>query len=57
MKKTHCQYCGRPVQENCYCEKFAQEEGERFIEDYNNSPETQLGWAQQDLIDSYRREQ
>ena len=28
----------------------------RIIEEYENSPETWAGWAQQDVIDMYRRE-
>lgn len=32
------------------------EERERRIEEYENSPETWAGWAQQDVIDMYRRE-
>lgn len=27
------------------------ERHQRFIEDYENSPETQYGWHQQDMID------
>jgi len=35
---------------------FRGEEQERFIEEYENNPMTWEGWAQQDLIDMYRRE-
>ena len=35
---------------------FREEEHERFIEEYENDPMTCEGWAQQDLIDMYRRE-
>lgn len=35
---------------------FRQEEHDRFIEEYENNPMTCEGWAQQDLIDMYRRE-
>ena len=56
MKKTYCPYCGELLTAGCDCEREAAEAHEQFIEDYENSPETQYGWAQQDLIDSYRRE-
>lgn len=32
------------------------EERDAFMEDYYNDPVVQAGWAQQDLIDAYRRE-
>ena len=32
------------------------ERRQRLIEDYENDPYVQAGWAQQDLIDMYRRE-
>lgn len=35
---------------------FRGEEQERFIEEYENNPMVCEGWAQQDLIDMYRRE-
>lgn len=35
---------------------FSDIDHEQFIEDYENRPDVQAGWAQQDLIDSYRRE-
>lgn len=35
---------------------FREEEHERFIEEYENNPMVCEGWAQQDLIDMYRRE-
>jgi hypothetical protein len=57
MKKKFCEYCGTPVEEGCDCLRELAEEREQFIEDYENSPETQYGWAQQDLIDLRRREQ
>ncbi len=56
MKKTYCAYCGELLEDGCTCERDAVEETQQVIEDYENSPETHLGWAQQDLIDSYRRE-
>ena len=33
-----------------------QEAREHFYDEYYNSPDVCAGWAQQDLIDSYRRE-
>jgi len=36
--------------------RVVEEERERRIEEYENSPETWAGWAQQDTIDMYRRE-
>lgn len=57
MKKMYCQYCGLPLTENCDCERIASEEYEQFLEDYENDPEVQAGWRNQDLIDMRRREQ
>ena len=53
MKKNYCTYCGKLLEDGCTCKR---EEAQQAIEDYENSPETHLGWAQRDLIDSYRRE-
>ena len=41
MIKKYCPYCGNPVENGCDCEVLAAE---------------QHGWAQQDIIDMYRRE-
>ena len=61
MEKLYCSYCGELLEDGCDCERIAAEEAElrreQFIEDYENRPETQAGWAQQDLIDLRRREQ
>jgi len=51
MKRLYCQYCGRLLSEGCDCLREAAEAEKEFIEDYENSPETLYGWAQQDLID------
>lgn len=56
MKKVYCTYCGELLEDGCTCERDAAEEMAQFIEDYENSPETQRGWTQQDLIDMRRRE-
>lgn len=56
MEKRFCEYCGTPLEDGCDCLREAAEAREQFIEDYENSPETQYGWAQQDLIDLRRRE-
>ena len=37
-------------------DREAAEAEAQFIEDYENSPEVQYGWYQQDLIDMRRRE-
>lgn len=57
MKKLYCEYCGQLLSDGCDCQREAEEAELQFIEDYENSPETQYGWAQQDLIDLQRREQ
>ena len=57
MKKMYCQYCGLPLTENCDCERIASEEYKQFLEDYENDPEVQAGWRNQDRIDMRRREQ
>lgn len=56
MKKIYCEYCGQPLTEGCDCQREAAEAVAEFIEDYENRPDVQYGWAQQDLIDSYRME-
>ena len=57
MKKRFCQYCGAPLEDGCECLREIAEAREQFIEDYENDPMVQYGWAQQDLIDSRRFEQ
>ena len=56
MQKQFCQYCGKHLSEGCTCEADAAEIHARFVEDYESRPDVCAGWAQQDLIDSYRRE-
>ena len=56
MKKQFCPYCGLPLTEECECERIAAEQAERFLDDYYSDPLVNEGWAQQDLIDMYRRE-
>ena len=56
MKKLYCPYCGEPLNAGCDCERYAAEEMEMFIEDYENDPMVNEGWHQQDIIDMYRRE-
>jgi len=57
MKQQFCSYCGEPLENHCDCERQLAEAEQEFIEDYENSPEVQYGWHQQDLIDMRRREQ
>ena len=56
MRKLYCPYCGRQIEEGCDCERIAAEEHERFLEEYENDPEVNYGWYQQDIIDMCRRE-
>lgn len=56
MTKRFCSYCGLPLSEGCDCEREAAEEHERFIEEYENRPDVQAGWAFQDMCDLRRRE-
>lgn len=56
MQKRFCSYCGKLLSEGCDCEAIAAELHERFVDEYENRPDVQAGWAQQDLIDMYRRE-
>ena len=56
MVKEYCPYCGKPLYEGCDCEVLAQLDAEQKRQDYLNNPETHRGWAQQDVIDAYRRE-
>lgn len=57
MREKYCRFCGKPLTENCDCERIAAEEEEQWLEDYYNNPEVQYGWYQQDMIDMRRREQ
>lgn len=57
MKPKFCQYCGTLLKDGCNCLKELAEAEKQFIEDYENRPDVQHGWAQQDLIDLRRREQ
>ena len=56
MKKQFCEYCGKPLSEGCDCARYAQEEQERYIDEYESRPDVCYGWHQQDLIDMRRRE-
>ena len=56
MQVQYCRYCGKRLSECCTCETDAAELHKQFVEEYENRPDVQAGWAQQDLIDSYRRE-
>ena len=57
MQVQYCRYCGKRLTEGCTCEADAAEIHNQFVEDYENRPDVQAGWAQQDLIDLRRREQ
>jgi len=56
MVEIYCPYCGTKLTQGCDCKMIIAENAAQAKEDYLNSPETHRGWAQQDLIDSYRRE-
>ena len=56
MKPKYCQYCGAPLDEGCECLLELAEYEADLLEELENRPETQLGYRQQDLIDSYRFE-
>ncbi len=55
--KKFCAYCGSKLEERCNCEFYRSTAIAEELENYDNDLEIQAGWAQQDLIDSYRREQ
>lgn len=56
MKAMYCKYCGKPLTENCDCERIIADESEQFLEDYYNDPEVQAGWRNQDLCEMRWRE-
>jgi hypothetical protein len=56
MEPKYCQYCGAPLDEGCKCLIYLAEYEAELLEELENSPEAQLGYIQQDLIDSYRFE-
>lgn len=51
MTAQYCQYCGEPLDNHCSCLRELAEHESQWLEDYYNSPETQAGWANQDLIE------
>lgn len=57
MKKLYCTYCGYLLSDGCECARELAEMEADFIEEYENRPDVQYGWHQQDMIDLRRREQ
>lgn len=57
MNKLFCPYCGMRLDEGCNCLKEIAEMKAEAIEEYENRPDVQYGWRQQDMIDLRRREQ
>ncbi len=51
MEAKFCQYCGTPLNEGCECLRELSAQKEQWLEDYYNSPETQAGWVNQDVIE------
>lgn len=56
MRKRFCEYCGDLLENKCDCPRELEEAREQRIRDYEDRPETQHGWRQQDLIEMHRRE-
>ena len=56
MMAKYCKYCGTPLVEGCECLRELAEYEANIIEELENSPEAQLGYRQQDLIDYHRFE-
>lgn len=56
MTKRYCSYCGMPLSMGCECERIAAEMHEAFVEEYENRPDVQAGWAFQDMLDLRRSE-
>ena len=53
MKKKYCPYCGINLEEDrCDCLRELAEYEEQLIEELESRPDTQLGWINQDLIES-----
>ena len=50
MKPKYCQYCGETFENGCDCLRDLSNAKEEWMEDYYNSPETQAGWRNEDLI-------
>lgn len=48
----YCEYCGELLSKGCRCEIELENERLQFIEDYENNPMVQYGWAQQDMIEN-----
>ena len=60
LKPIYCRWCGELLEDGCTCERDVQREisesKAQFIEDYENDPMVQAGWAFQDRIDRLRME-
>lgn len=56
MTKKFCPYCGQPLSEGCDCAGIAEEERRDLIDYLEDRQEKSGMYAQQDLIDMYRRE-
>lgn len=56
MKKQFCPYCGKPLSECCDCAALAEEEHLDLIAYLEDRQEKSGMYAQQDLIDLYKRE-
>ena len=56
MKKLFCEYCGELLSDKCDCNRELELARLDFIEALEESPESQLGYQYQDMIDSYRME-
>jgi hypothetical protein len=55
LTKKFCEFCGEKIIEgeyNCFCR-----DNKFDLEEYESDLSIQAGWAQQDIIDMYRREQ
>ncbi len=50
MGKKFCGYCGELLEANCRCEIIAKMEEEDYIKELEDRPETQAGWAFEDLM-------
>jgi hypothetical protein len=56
MLKKYCCYCGQDLSERCDCERQIAIERAEMIEDYENSPEAQAGYAFEDKLYTWRSE-
>ena len=56
MEKRFCPYCGKPLEDECECERVAAESYELWVEELEERQLNSELYTVQDLMDLYRFE-